>query len=534
MVNRNGYFQLVIKADGTYIRLIPGRSDGKALEFNDVVNYFSKIQLYDYDVNALARAINTSKDKMIEIKLTPAIFSQVNELLDVSISPDRMYVEGYFYPPVVGGKMLTKNDILDILKRAGVKYGVIEDIIDAYLINPIYNEMITLARGLKPIEGKDAEIIYYFNTDKTLKPKEKEDGTVDFHQLDMISSINKGDLLAVLEPEVYGKPGIDVTGNAIPPRKVTKKVLKHSRDIHLSEDGLKMYSDVSGHVELVNGKVFVSNTYEVLADVDSSTGDIDYEGNVTVKGNVRAGYSIKAKGDIIVDGVVEGARLYATGQIVLKRGMQGMNKGIMEAEGNIISKFFENAVVKSGGYVSTEAILHSKISARGDIIVGGKKGFITGGEITSGTSITVKTAGSTMGTFTQLEVGIDPKKVEQYREVQKRIAAIDADLDKLLPIIETYKRKISQGEKLSPEKLEYIRLATNNCIQLRTEYKECQNKFDMLRVEIGNSDGGWIKVENVAYPGVKIVISNVNYHVKTETHYSKFIRDRADIKVVGL
>lgn len=534
MDNRNGYFQLDVKADGTYVRLIPGKEGGKPLEFDTLSKYLSKIKIYDYDVNALARALAISKEKPVEHKLTVAQMPNVNEMLEVEISGDKMYAEGTFFPPSAGGKRLTKNDIVDMLRSAGVRYGIIEDIINNHINNPIYNEEITLARGVKPAEGKDAEIIYYFNTDKTLKPKKKEDGTVDFHQLDMISSINKGDLLAELVPEVNGKPGMDVMGGSILPKKVIRKILKHSRDIHLSDDGLKMFSDVSGHADLINDKVFVSNTFEVLADVDSSTGDIEYEGNVTVKGNVTSGYSIRARGDIIVDGVVEGAKLYAGGQIVLKRGMQGMNKGIMEAESNIISKFIENAVVKAGGYITTEAILHSTVSARGDITVGGKKGFIAGGEIMSGTSITVKTAGSTMGIYTLLEVGIDPRKVEEYRGVQKRITAIEADLDKLLPIIDTYKRKMSTGEMLSPEKLEYIRIATNNCIMLRKELKDCQYQFEQLRAEIGNTDGGWIKVENIAYPGVKIVISNVNYYIKSETHYSKFVRDRADIKVIGL
>lgn len=534
MDNRNGYFQLDMKADGTYIRLIPGRPDGKALEFDDLSKYLSKVKIYDYDINSLAKALAVSKEKPVECKLTLAKIPNIDEMLEVAISADKMYAEGIFYPPSVGGRRLKKDDIVDIMRKSGIKYGIIDDIIDDYIKNPIYNDVIIIARGAKPTEGKDAEIIYYFNTDKTLKPKEKDDGTVDFHQLDMISSINKGDLLAQLIPEVNGTPGMDVMGTSILPKKIMRKVLKHGRDIYLSEDGLKMFSSVSGHADLVNDKVFVSNTFEVLADVDSSTGDIEYEGNVTVKGNVTSGYSIRAKGDIIVDGVVEGARLYAGGQIVLKRGMQGMNKGTMEAEGNIITKFIENAVVKSGGYITTEAILHSKVSARGDITVGGKKGFITGGEITSGTAITVKTAGSTMGTYTLLEVGIDPKKVENYKAMQKRITGIEADLDKLLPIIDTYKRKISQGEIFSQEKLDYIRIATNNCIMLRKELKECQNQFEQLRAEIGNNDEGWIKVENIVYPGVKIVISNVIYYIKTEVHYSKFIRDRADIKIVGL
>ena len=295
---RNGYFQLDVKADGTYVKLIPGRADGKPLEFDDLSRYLSKVKIYDYDMNSLVRALNASKENVVECKLTVAQLPKIDELMEVTFSPDKMYAEGIFYPASQKGNRLSKANIIEVLKSSGVKYGILEDIINDYIANPVYNEAITLARGLKPVEGKDAEIIYFFNTDKSLKPKEKEDGTVDFHQLDMISSINKGDQLAQLIPEVLGKPGIDVTGVSIQPRKVMRKVLKHGRDIHLSEDGLIMFSDVSGHADLINDKVFVSNTYEVLADVDSSTGDITYEGNVTVKGNVTAGYSVHAKGDI--------------------------------------------------------------------------------------------------------------------------------------------------------------------------------------------------------------------------------------------
>ncbi len=78
-----------------------------------------------------------------------------------------------------------------------------------------------------------------------------------------------------------------------------------------------------------------------------------------------------------MDGVVEGASLKAGGQIVLKRGIQGMGRGILEAKGNIITKFIENATVKSDGYVSTEAILHSNVAAKGDVTATGRKGFDT-------------------------------------------------------------------------------------------------------------------------------------------------------------
>lgn len=144
---------------------------------------------------------------------------------------------------------------------------------------------------------------------------------------------------------------------------------------------------------LVGGKVFVSDVYEVPADVDNSTGNIEYSGSVTVRGNVKGGFRISAKGDIVVEGIVEDAELYAGGQIIVKRGIHGMGKGVLQAGGNVLCKFIENAKVISGGYVDSEAILHSQVDAYSDVIVDGKKGFITGGIIRAGNLVSAKTIG---------------------------------------------------------------------------------------------------------------------------------------------
>ncbi len=42
-----------------------------------------------------------------------------------------------------------------------------------------------------------------------------------------------------------------------------------------------------------------------LVDIDNSTGDIEYNGDIMVKGNVLAGFSVKAKGDVIVQGLLK-------------------------------------------------------------------------------------------------------------------------------------------------------------------------------------------------------------------------------------
>ena len=187
--------------------------------------------------------------------------------------------------------------------------------------------------------------------------------------------------------------------------------------------------------------------YEVPANVDTSTGDIEYEGNVLVHGNVLAGFSITAKGDIVVEGVVEGANLCAGGHIILKRGIQGMDRGVLKANGNISSRFIERATVEAGGYVSADAIMHSNVSAKGDITVDGKKGYITGGTIRSGSLVSAKTIGSSMGTNTNIEVGIEPAIISEYHELGKEQETLKEEQEKNLQILMALAKRIKLGEK---------------------------------------------------------------------------------------
>ncbi len=533
MSGRNGFFQIIIKQDGTYLKMYGAEQGGEAVLYEEISKYLIDKKIYEYDKVAIGRALMMEGD-FVEIKISEDQALTIDESVKVDISEDRMYAIARFYPPSNHGHLMMKDEIISALVKAGVKYGLNESAIMEYLKDRRYCTDYVLARATPPVNGRDAVITYHFNTDLTLKPKRNEDGSVDFHQLDMISHCRKNQLLATLAPMDPGKPGIDVCGVMMRPNKVSNRVLRYGNNIYLSEDGLKMYSQVDGHVSVVDGRVFVADTYEVHADVDASTGDIDYEGNVVIKGNVITGFSVRAKGDIEVNGVVEGAYIEAGGQIVLKRGMQGMNKGILRANGNIITKFIENAEVIAGGYVSTESILHSRVSAKGDVIVGGKRGFVTGGEIRSGTMISVKTAGSQMGTITLLEVGIEPKILEEFRELEKKIASMMADKERLAQALILFRKKISSGTQITEEKLDYLKQATQNNIVLETQIKEARRRYEELKIDVDNNTSGSIKVSGIIYPGTKIVISNVIHFVREETHHSKFVRDRADIKVIPL
>ncbi|MDE7404801.1 MAG: FapA family protein, partial [Lachnospiraceae bacterium] len=284
-------------------------------------------------------------------------------------------------------------------------------------MKPISCTDILVAKGQPPRHGTDARIEYYFETDLHAKPTLKEDGSVDFFNLNTLNHCKKGDVLARLFKEDPGEYGVNIYNEKIKPRNVKQAVLKYGRNIAISDDRQVLTTEVDGHVSLVDGKVFVSNVLEV-ENVDNSTGNIEYDGNVMVNGNVCTNFSVKARGDIEVRGVVEGAFLEAEGSIVIARGMNGMAKGTLKAGGNVIAKFIENSKVNAGGYVSTESILHSEVTAGTEIIVSGRRGFITGGKVCAANLIQVKTLGSYMGADTFVEVGVDPNIKQRIQELQ--------------------------------------------------------------------------------------------------------------------
>ncbi len=528
----NSYFQLDVRNDGVFIKIFPPQGQGDTLSVSEVVAYLNIRGFNAYDLKELNHVVQSMQAAELRVGDSDGI--EINEYMEIHATEDGMKAICRFYPPSAKGGKMDAQEIIKDLQFQRIHFGIKQEGIISFLSNRMYCTDYILAEGLEPVHGKDAEIKYYFNVDVDLKPKRNDDGTVDYHELGTISHVVEGDLLARLYKEDPGKPGKNIFGQEVRPRNVKTMKLSYANNITLSEDRTELYSAVTGHANLVNGKIFVSNIYEVPADVDNSIGNIDYQGNVEVRGNVKGGFIIKAKGDIIVEGVVEDAELHAGGQIIVKRGIHGKTKGLLHADGNIVCKFIENATVISGGYVETEAILHSQVSANTEIHVNGKKGFITGGVIRAGSLIEALTIGSEMGASTKLEVGAEPEKKELYSKLQKDMQNIAKEITGLQTILSTYTQKMEKGEALKKEKLVYVQQLA---LALKTKQQEMDNtqqQYERLQREITRGNDGRVKIHKSIYPGVTVSISDTNLTLKSERSYCQLLKRQGDVVIDSL
>lgn len=528
---KNGYFQLEAADGSVKLHIFPPEADGEKVNVNEVADYLNS-RGYVYDLPALNRVIESGEASFVPV--AGSVNSMERESYRLMIQEDNMLVTVRFYAPSVNGELMTFEEFKKDLNFRYISYGINEEALHAFFDGGKreYCTNIVVARGLAPRHGEDARIEYYFNTDLSMKPAQNDDGSVDFFHLNTVCPCTAGQVLARIIPADEGEYGYNVQGERIKPRDVKRVSLKYGRNIELSEDRLSITSLVDGHVTLVDDKVFVSNILEV-ENVDNSTGNIDYEGSVEIKGNVCANFEVRARGNIIVRGVVEGAVLVAGGDIIIERGVNGMGKGVLAARGNIVSKFLENVNASAGGYVSTDSILHSKVYAGTEVTVAGKKGFITGGQVCATNLISVKTLGSAMGASTIVEVGAQPEIKNKYHELQKQITEDQKTLKSIQPILEAYEQKKNDGMQIDKEKLKYILSLKQAQTQKMQEMEKNMKELDRLQSLIENKNNAQVAVSGEVFPGTKIVISEVSMVVQKSMQFCRFVKKYGDVKMIS-
>ena len=251
----NPYFQVIINDSGTFLKLIPG--DGGLPSIQETMNYLDAKKV-PFDVGVLGAFFKQGDPEKL-IPLSKNRIYAVAEGSVIRISEDKMTATARFYPPSTGGKSITKEDIYSECHLAKVVYGIDDKVIDDFLSNKKYATDYVIAKGTPVVEGRDARIEYHFNTDNRIRPTLNEDGTVDFHNLNLVNHCTAGMVLATLHPEVRGTAGTDVFGTPLKPRDVKRATLQFGLNIELSEDKCTITSKVNGHVNLVGGKVFVSD-----------------------------------------------------------------------------------------------------------------------------------------------------------------------------------------------------------------------------------------------------------------------------------
>lgn len=527
-IKKDKGYNLTFENDGVYLTVYkPLDFFNKASE-SEILNTIRKKKIQNYNANIVSDAV--SKSEGVPVKIAEAQEEQrIDFSVEAIVSQDKMTAYIILSPPEANGLAPTLEGIVQALYSKGVVWGMNESKIRELVQNPVYNIQIQVAEGVPAVNGKNGEVKYLIDIKKDRAPTIMEDGTVNYKEMNLVESVTKGQKLAELVQPVAGKPGKNLVGAELKAIDGKRANIPRGRNVVLGDDGNELFATIDGQLMYVDGKINVFPTYEVMANVDNSTGNIKFIGNVIIRGNVLAGFEIEAGGNIEVNGVAEAAVLKAGGDIILKRGMHGNGKGILVAGNDIVSKYIESANVEARRDIKCEAIMHCDIKCGNKLELGGKKGLLVGGTVRVGKLVELKYLGSQMSTATVLEVGIDPNMRERLKFLKNEVPITEENLIKAIQAI-TLLNRLKQSGDLSLEKREILAKSTRTKFVLESKLKEYKNEIVQIEEMLQQGANGRIRVLGSVFPGVRVAIGNSMMYIKEEAQYCTLYSDGADIR----
>lgn len=323
-------------------------------------------------------------------------------------------------------RILNRNSILAGIKDDSMLQGFIQS--RGFRKNPF-----KAAQGIEPFKGHDARVEYYFETDHLKAGGLDEEGNIDFKDRGRIPRVEADELLAEKFPCRESMNGKNIFGQVIEVPETKDVKLKHKTGTRLSEDGLKVYSTVAGYPKLAwSGNIMVLDRFMVKGDVGYQTGHLDYEGNIIIQGCIKNGF--KVVGYQIKTQEVDGGEVYADGDLEVSDGINGAR---IYARGNVYAKFVNKSEINCLGnvYVQKE-IVDSKIENCGALII--KSGDVIFSEVASNMGIHAKNIGTEKSKPNTVTVGVDVFIEKEIKEIQDKIPAFEKEID----ILKARKKKL--------------------------------------------------------------------------------------------
>jgi len=476
------------------------------------------------------------KNALLSAPTLPTKFAETRERVSISISSDELkaYVTlSVLESEIVGEKSSELiKEIVGKLSKLGITYGLKKDVIFNQLRN---NEKVLVAEGTLPENGEDS-LIKMFEL-KEPKPETKEDGNVNHYELNLISAVKEGDWLGERAQPSEGKLGKSVKGNEILPVAGKSQPILYDKNSvrEVNENGLTvLYARRNGAVNYHGDKIGVSNLLEIPNNVDFKTGNVDFNGYLSVKGSIEDNFSVIANKDIEVLGEygVGSVREIVSreGSIYIKGGIAGKSKAIIRSKKDVYTKFISDASIICDGSVHIGFYcLNSKIIAK-EVILDSPKGQIIGGQINAEIKVVASIIGSASEKKTNISVkGFDRKVLRQ--RLENTMGSIDI-IRRKLAICKNEIAMYTNISKMSIERQAIYEELKNRFSSFRSELKALDDEKKILINYLRTHGEGEVVILKKVYPGTLIEIKKIVKDITSTVQCTSFYVQDGEMKEI--
>ncbi len=434
---------------------------------------------------------------------------QQMELVGISVSSDEM--EAY----IIYDEKLTKMsraDIIKALRRKGIVKGIDEAAITRILSGEVETDKpVLVAQGRPPVKGKDGWYEYFFRTEVARTPKQLEDGSVDYQSVEWFEIVRENQKVVEYHKAQDGVTGYTVKGTLLPALKGKELEILRGSGYRLTDDGNVYIAAMDGRIQL-RGTQFVITRMFIFDETTTATGNVDVDGNAYVRGNVGSGTKIKATGDVVIDGFIEGAVIESGANIFLRSGVNASGLGYLRAEGDVAGSFFEAATVWAGGDIRANYSLDSELHAKGRLRLSGEKGSVIGGRADAAKGIAVYKAGNSAGVPTYLHFGVTDEMKRRAQDLEEKIEEINHELEVFRGAYADFYMKYPAEVRNSMEL--YIKVERAIYTKER-ELAELLPEQEKLAEIIKNAGDAVAVIRDTVYEGVQFEANGVTWNART-------------------
>ncbi|MGQ0710405.1 MAG: FapA family protein [Rhodoferax sp.] len=418
----------------------------------------------------------------------------------VQCSADDMAADVLITAPQ-GGKNATEADVLLTLRGFGVVAGVDEQAVRQACANQPLSTPLRVAEGVHPQNGTDARFDALVTDVVDRSPRVNDEGLIDYREHGAIAQVAPGQQLMRRIPATPGVPGFTVRGAVLAQRVgVDRPFASGLLGVQPSADDPNVLtaSGTGVAVRLPCG-VNVEPVLEV-DEVNLGSGNIHFDGTVRVKGEVIPGMTVQASGDIEVGGTVDGARLHAGGNVLVRGGIIAQAR--VEAVHTVAARFVEGAVVRAGQLIAiADMALQSELRSGDQIVIGAKnpqRGRLVGGVAQADQLLKVPCLGSDKAaSATRVVLGYSPELEARLQEVMEQLEQHkqhEAKLDKLRLQL----RNLGDPKGVLPkvqEAWKQIQRQWAAAMQERDALQAQLQRLRSARLELGRSSSGDVELQ---------------------------------------
>lgn len=325
-----------------------------------------------------------------------------------------------------------------------------------------------------------------------------DDDRVDYYAHQSFVRVRKEDHVATIHEPTHGIDGRDVTGRTLPATPGKALAITIEPSLSKLADG-RVIAQLDGLLTYQGKKLRVDPVLEIQGTVDFSTGNIDFDGDVVIRRDIRDKFLVKATQNVTIEGLIDASHIDCGGNLAARRGVAGRGEGTLHVHGDAHVGYLDAVTGHiDGSLYFAKEMMHCTISVGADLV--SDIGRVIGGRVTVSGNVRIAELGSESETPTTLRLTAVPdddspagKAAHEIAALHKRIAGWKKELDTLHAhsgaiTPSAAERMTELTFELNEAESRVAALTTKHPIVASTERVGCDSTIDILKQIHGRVD----------------------------------------------